>query len=38
MEVNIAKDKKDSKSEGEGTSVSDMQKRTDRADILVLIL
>ena len=38
MEANIAKDATDSKSETEGTSVSDMQKRTDCADILVVIL
>ena len=38
MEVIIAKDTTDSKSETYGTSVSDMQKRTDCADILVVIL
>ena len=33
MEVNIAKDTTNSMSENEDTSVSDMQKRTDRAYI-----
>ena len=36
MEVNIVKDTTDSKSETEGTSVSDMQKRADRALVLIL--